>query len=52
MGNTGVAETLMRLIEPVATALDLFGVAVIIASVRLATFRFVADVRATPVATA
>ena len=46
------APALMRMMEPVATALELFGVAVIVVSVFLATFRFLVDVRGVPVATA
>ena len=48
--TNGVAAALMPMIEPVATALELFGVAVIVVSVILATIRFLADVRRAPMA--
>jgi uncharacterized membrane protein len=41
----GGNETLTRVMEPVATVLELFGVAVIAVSVILATIRFIADMR-------
>jgi uncharacterized membrane protein len=48
----GVAPALMRMMEPVATAIELFGVAVIVLSVFLASLKFLADVRKEPVASA
>lgn len=38
-----MTENITRLMEPVATALELFGVAVIVASVLLATIKFAYD---------
>ena len=38
-------ETITRFMEPVATALELFGVGTIVVSVVLATLRFLADFR-------
>ena len=38
-----MTENVTRLMEPVATALELFGVAVIVASVLLATIKFAYD---------
>lgn len=38
-----MTENITRLMEPVSAALELFGVGVIVASVFVATFRFVGD---------
>ncbi len=40
-----MTENITRLMEPVSAALELFGVGVIVASVFVATFRFVGDLR-------
>lgn len=45
MSEAGARQWIMELIEPIATVLEVFGVAVIAIAVILATARFVRDVR-------